>query len=272
MPLTDRKYKKDQTIIKVFGYGNSKKIKVIHCNNLRTTGIEDDEEKRAERGTVNDEKLENNIARAKSKIYELAYCNPWEYFFTATLNKDKHDRTDINEFHKKLMIFLSNCKRDYGLSEPIKFLLIPEKHKDGKSWHMHGFIYGLPVDKLKLFRIGDTMGKALADKIKNGDEVYDWLDYKKKFGFCSLERVKNHEAVSKYVTKYINKGLMTSVKEINSHMYYRSRGLKGAEEITKGTMFADIVPTYTHEHGWFAEFEYSDKLLHQLSNSIRKMR
>ena len=44
MPLKDVKYKYNQSIIKVFGYGENKKIKVITMNCLRTAGIEDDSE------------------------------------------------------------------------------------------------------------------------------------------------------------------------------------------------------------------------------------
>lgn len=65
MPLKDVKYKRDQTILKVYGYGENKKIKVIRMNWLRTAGVEDDEEYRAPKGSVNDFKLEENIQRAK---------------------------------------------------------------------------------------------------------------------------------------------------------------------------------------------------------------
>ena len=39
MPLKDVKYKRDQTILKVYGYGDNKKIKVIRMNWLRTAGM-----------------------------------------------------------------------------------------------------------------------------------------------------------------------------------------------------------------------------------------
>ena len=70
------------------------------------------------------------------------------------------------------------------------------------------------------------MGKALADKVLNGDVVYNWNAYFNRFGFCDLEQIKNHEAVSKYITKYINKKLANSVKEINENTYYNRISLK----------------------------------------------
>lgn len=231
MPLKDVKYKRDQTILKVYGYGDSKKIKVVRLNWLRTAGIEDDDECRIPKCSVNDSKLEENIRRAKNNIFEYAFCNPWDWFFTGTLDPQKYDRTNLDKFHKDLTQWL----RDYGKQHKvkIKFLLVPEQHSDGISWHIHGFLHGLPEEHLKQFVVGDVMGKGLAEKVKRGDVVYNWLPYSKKFGFCDLEPIRNAEAVSKYMTKYINKNLASSVKDLNAHLYYHSRGLNKAEVIKK---------------------------------------
>lgn len=266
MPLKDLKYKYDQTILKVYGYGENKKIKVIRMNCLRTAGVEDDEEYRVPKGSINDGKLEESIIRTKQKIFELAFCNPWDYFFTATLDQKKYDRTDLEKFHKDLTQWLRDQGKKLGCN--IVFLLIPELHADGKSWHMHGFIYGLPVGQLHQFQIGDIMGKALAEKVKKGDVVYNWPSYARKFGFCDLEPIRNAEAVSKYITKYINKNLAHSVTKLNAHQYYHSRGLKMAQTIKKGTMGASIVPTYENEYCSVAWLDYSDQLLEDLQNSF----
>lgn len=267
IPFKDVKYKHNQTLIKVYGYGDHKKIKVITMNTLRTAGLDIDDEYRSIRGSVNDSKLEESIIRAKSKIFELAYCNLWDFFFTGTLDAKKYDRTDLNKFHKDLTQFFRNYARLHNLPK-IDFLLIPEQHSDGKSWHMHGFIRGLPVEHLKQFQIGDIMGKALAEKVKNGDTVYNWLAYAKKFGFCDLEPIRNHEAVSKYITKYINKGLATSVTELNAQLYYPSRGLKTAKTVKKGTMLYDIVPDFVGDYCSFSWLDYDEKILNTLISGI----
>lgn len=266
MPLKDVKYKPNQTILKVFGYGDNKKIKVITMNSLRTSGIEDDNEYRCERGTVNDEKLEVSILRTKNNIFELAFCNPWDYFFTGTLNPKKYDRTNLDKFRNDIKEFIKYQNKKYGLK--IKYLLIPELHNDGHSWHMHGFIYGLPQTHLHQFKIGDTMGKGLADKVQRGDIVFNWLDYQNKFGFCDLEPIRNQEAVSKYITKYINKNLYDSVTELNKNKYYHSLGLNKAQTIKKGTMSANIAPTYTNEYCSVAWLDYDEDLLQSLQNSF----
>lgn len=262
--LKDRAYNYDQTLFKVFGEGKDKKIKLIRMNYLKTSGIELDDIEYV-RGTVNENKINESILRSKSKIFEIAFCNPWDWFFTGTINPNKQDRTDLELFHKQLTQWLRDYNKKYKLN--IKFLFVPEKHKDGKSWHIHGFLYGLPVEHLVQFQVGDKMGKGLADKVMQGDIVYNWQAYFNRFGFCDLEPIRNHEAVSKYVTKYINKELANSVTELNAHTYYHSRGLKFAELIKKGTMiWEDIAPTYENDYCSVVWLDYSEELYNNLLN------
>lgn len=262
--LREPKYKFDQFVLKVYGYGDHKKIKLIHMNALRTSGVEDDADKGKARGQVNTEKLDESICRTKSKIFELAFCNPWAWFFTGTLDKRRYDRTDLTKWHKDLTKWISNYNRLHGTA--IKFLFIPELHKDGKSWHMHGFLDGLPVEHLEQFVIGQKMGGGLAEKVMLGGIVYNWPAYADKFGFCDVEPVKNPEAVSKYMTKYICKDLAQSVTDLNAHMYYHSRGLRFAETIKKGSMSmaVDIEPSYTGDHCTVYWLPFSEDLLEEL--------
>lgn len=271
MPLRERKYKYDQWILKVYGTGANKLIKLLRMNVLRTQGIEDESQVKNLKGKINDEKLDENIRRTKARIFELAFCNPWDWFFTATLDRTKYDRTDLAKWHKDLTQWFRDYNKKHGTH--VKFLLIPELHKDGMSWHMHGFLYGLPVEHLYRFQLGDKMGAALAAKVKNGDAVYNWSAYAAKFGFCDLEPIKNPEAVSKYATKYITKSLSHSVTEVNAHMYYHSRGLAFAETIKKGSMdigvpIEQVSDCYQNDYCDVYWLPYSDELLRSLSDSF----
>lgn len=260
-----REYEYDQTLLKVFGDGENKKIKLVRMNCLKNSGLEIDKKLMFERGKMNDSKINESILRSKSKIFELAFCNDWDWFFTGTINPNKQNRTDLELFHKQLTQWLRDYNKKYDLD--IKFLFVPEKHSDGKSWHVHGFLYGLPVEHLTQFKIGDKMGKGLADKVSNGDIVYNWNAYFNRFGFCDLEPIKNHEAVSKYITKYINKELASSVTELNAQTYYHSRGLKFAELKKRGTMNWDnIVPTYQNKYCCVLWVDYTDNIYNELSN------
>lgn len=261
MAMFDRKYKPNQTLLKVYGEGINRKIKLITMKGLRTEGIEEEECEVSDRGT-NDFKLCNNISRAKSKVFELAYCNEWEYFFTGTLDKSKYDRKDLEKFHKDITSWIRSYNRYHGTD--IKYLLVPELHEDGESWHMHGFLANLPVELLHQFEIGDRMGKYIANKVRNGEIVYNWPAYAKKFGFCDLEPIKSHEAVCKYVSKYINKNLGKCVSEVGAHLYYHSRGLKTASLWAHGFSDYKFTPDYENDYCKVAWLPYDEKLFEDL--------
>ncbi len=266
MPLKEQKYKYNQTILKRFSNGENTKYKLITCKCLRNSGVEDDSDK-GKRCAVNDEKSDESISRTRSRIFELAYCNSWQWFFTATLDPKKYERTDLTLFHKSLTQWLRNYNKKYNVN--IKFILIPELHSDGVSWHIHGLLFGLPVEHLKQFVLGDRMSAKLADKVRNGEILYNWLSYAEKFGFCDLEPIRSHEAVSKYITKYISKSLENSVKDLNAHMYYCSRGLNRAEIIKKGTMSANIVPDFESDYCRISWLENNPLIIDEVLSSIQ---
>ena len=255
----DREFLYDETYAKLYECGNTKKVKLVLMKQVHNSSIEAPPKDCSNRGQVNDEKLSENISRTKQKIFELAFCNPWQFFFTGTLDEKKYNRTDLEKYHKDFGKWIQNYNRLHACN--IKFLVVPELHKDGTSWHWHGLWMGLPVEHLKQFKIGDRMGKAIADKVMNGDVVYNWSAYKEKFGFCDLEPIRNHEAIAKYVTKYINKELAKSVTTLNAHQYYRSRGLQGATKLKKEPIdWRSISPDFSNEYCKIKWWDYNDYL------------
>lgn len=266
--LMSRKYLPDQCLLKVYGSGDEKRIKLVWMRSLRIAGVEDPDELPPDRRDGGDGKLRESIVRARSRIFELAFCNPWEYFFTGTLDPQKYDRTNLDKFHKDLTHWFRNLRRSFP--EPVRFLLIPELHADGCSWHMHGFLSGVPQYALSQFRLGDTMGKSLAEKVKAGHVFYNWPAYQKKFGFCDLEPIRNREAVSNYVLKYVSKYLASGVTSVNSHLFYHSRGLQSADLIKKGPMsvLPDMKPLYEGDFCSVYWLDYSDRLLEYFSSSF----
>lgn len=190
-------------------------------------------------------KLANNLSRARSRIYELASCNKWDWFITATLDPDKYDRSDLKKYRKDFSQFIRDQRKKYNVS--LKYLLIPELHADGENWHMHGLLSGLSDDMVSDFPIGSPVGL-----IENGYK--NWLDYSKKFGWVSLGPIKNHSAVSKYITKYITKDMGSCVSELGSRLFYSSLGLKGSKEVYRGALARPIDWDYENEYcciKWF---------------------
>ena len=180
-------------------------------------------------GLLEGVKMDNNISRAKSKIFEYAFCNEWDFFVTLTIDKDKYDRYDLNKFVKDLGQWIQNYYKIYG--SKIWYLFIPEPHKDG-AWHLHGLIRGVRPDHI----------------VRNNYGYLDFPLYQKKFGFISMDYIRDHDAVSKYITKYITKELMC--REFGQRTYYCSKGLQTAEVLYR---IYDVDPD-----GFEWDFEHTD--------------
>lgn len=196
-----------------------------------------------EKGSVNDEKLPQNISRARNKILEYGYCNQWDLFCTFTLSPEKYNREDLKQFNKDFSRYIRNFNQYHNLN--IKFLLVPELHKDNKSWHMHGLFSGLPVSYLTKFKIGDKMSSKLASFVRQGRDMYDWVSYSSKFGYCALEAIHSKDQCIKYLIKYVTKNMVSCVKEVNAHIYYCSKGLNLSECVRKN--YADTLQNIKYD-------------------------
>ena len=199
----------------------------------------------------NEEKLENNISRAKSKVLEYALCNDFQYFVTLTLDSKKMDRSNISEYIKKLGQYIRNIKKATG--QKIEYILIPERHADGENWHMHGLMKNL--QDLREYNEEENIPQRMKNKIKKYREenlnLYEWVGYSKKFGFNCIEPIRNKDACAKYITKYISKNLDNDkgITEKNKKKYYASRGLKTAKNIKKGVILTkDINYDFENEY------------------------
>ena len=244
------KYIHDYGIVRSYGEAG---FKLVDMTCYRQSGIEEEPKKFTAKGDAgNDGKLDNSLSRTKSRIFELAICNPWEWFATLTLDKTKYDRKDLGKFIKDLSQFIRNYRRKTG--HAVKYLLIPEHHQDG-AWHLHGFFMGLPVEELRAFQRSDHIPRKLLDRIEKGKSVYTWEAYAKKFGYAVLEPIENHEAVSKYITKYITKEAMNTITELNAHAFYASQGLEQSEIIMQDMLARAIDrPDYKNDYiavKWF---------------------
>lgn len=249
-PIYENTHKFEYDITTVRSFNG--RLKLVRHNALRTKGIEDVDQ-HTRKGSVSDVKSDNNISRAKNRVFELALCNPWNIFLTFTLDPKKYNRNDLGKFRKDLSQFVRDYNKKYELA--IKYLLIPEEHKKG-GWHMHGFLMGLPDEHLRLFTLSEKLPKYIREKLKSGQAVYEWEPYRKKFGFCDLEVVKDQFAVSAYVTKYITKDLDRTVRESGAHLYYCSQGLSRSVVIFRGKANDGLVYDYESDYNsikWLPE-------------------
>lgn len=249
---TESRYVSDCSFLKQ--YTENKYKLVTLKNSIKVSGYEEEKSILYEENNMrnkNEDKLDNNIIRAKSKVLEYALCNDFQYFVTLTLDSKKMDRGNINEYIKKLGQYIRNIKKSTG--EKIEYVLIPEKHSDCENWHMHGLMKGLK--DLRRYDISENIPKRMKDKILKYREenlnLYEWVGYSKKFGFNCIEPIRNKDACSKYITKYINKNLDNDmgVTEKNKKKYYCSRGLKTSKNIKKG-----VIPTQNIDYDFENEY------------------
>ena len=183
---------------------------------------------------TNYERLDESISRTKSRIYEIARCNPWEYFVTLTLDKTKIDCYDIKGFTVKFNRMISDTNKDR--ERKIQYMIIPEKHKNG-AFHFHGFIMGLTEEDVR----------------KNKNKYLEWGSYRDKFGYCSLSQIRSIEACSAYCKKYITKDLRATIKKKGANMYYCSLGLSRGERVYMG--YGEWAGT-EDKNGFFKEWDF----------------
>ena len=174
--------------------------------------------------TSSGEKLQNNLIRARTMVFQYAMCNPWEWFATITLDRTKYNRYDLDKYREDVSQFIRNLRKKYNTN--ITYLIIPEQHKDG-AWHMHGLFGGIPESAITEFNAGKS--KTLQKLKRLG--YMNWSDYANKFGFVSMGRVKDAVSVAFYVTKYITKDMQSRVSEYGKHLYYTSQKLNKAENV-----------------------------------------
>jgi hypothetical protein len=250
-------YKRDVAVIKRYG----DKYKLIWMAAKRQKGIECRDEQLAadeHSATKGEVKLENNISRAKSRIFELAMCNEWHYFVTMTLDKGKYNRYDLSRFQADLSQFVRDQRKKWGCE--LRYLFVPEQHKlrDGEltpAWHIHGLLQGVSLDMVADFPVG------VPGRLKG---YLNYPDYMNRFGWCSLAPISNPHAVSAYITKYVSKHMGQGVA-VGNRLFYASVGLNGAETIKEGIL-ACIPPKWDFENdyvkiAWLDENEIDNYII-----------
>ena len=217
----------------VYDYGNV--VKIVYIKSAPK--IPDERKKKSaikKQERSESERFSNSISRSKARIFELAMCNEFNFFCTFTQDQKMRDRFDLKEFRKDFAQFVRNLNRKRPDDKKIKYLLIPEQHKDG-AWHMHGLLQGIEKADLREFSLSEKLPERIRKQISKGVKVYDWTKYRKAFGYFTCTEIQNKNACSKYITKYISKDLQKTVRESGEHLFFASQGLKSRETIVKNS-------------------------------------
>ena len=256
-------YTRDLALLKQIGSD----YKLVEMRCVRTRGVELDDP--PAKGSVNKDKLANNVVRARSKVRDYGLCNPWEYFLTLTINGAFLDRYDHAQLRRVLSQWVRDYRKRYGCD--VKYLLIPEQHEDG-AWHLHGFLMGLPKSHLVPFTLQERLPVYIRTKLKQGQPIYNWPAYAARFGHVTVEPIRDQARAVSYITKYITKDLSRSVSRLGAHLYYASQGLQKAQELKRGTLVADMQPDFENEYCRLQFFDGAQYQREELESRILSRR
>lgn len=179
-------YKKISNYVKI--YPTSVRLYEYKTETYKKVACLDPEPMNIGNNNGDETSLERSIRRSKTLISDLVLCNKFDLFATFTFAKD---RQDLRKCKDRMSKWLDNQR---VTNKSLKYLIVPEFHKDGKSIHFHALIQ--KFDESKLIYSG---------VIQRGRQVYNIKNYKN--GFTTAVKIDNIEKVSSYVKKYITKDM-----------------------------------------------------------------
>lgn len=197
---------------------------------------------------------EDNLKRARERIFDIVLLNDFKYFITGTFaaNEDL-DRTDPKQVIKPLRKFLENQVYRNGL----QYVLVAERHKKN-GIHIHALVN----DVLPLTYSGRRLYKGQAwieDDILKEQKSFE--RYKKiynidnwRFGWSTAIKCDNNKLrLARYVTKYITK----EQKKIFGKYYWSSKNIeREPKTILLQTKFDDVAANECAPPGTSYRFKY----------------
>lgn len=185
--------------------------------------------------------------RTKQAVIGIARANRWEYFITLTIDPKKLDRTDLQLVSRKFTQWMNNLKK--RKAPGLKYLIVPELHADGKSYHLHGLIAG--TDGL--------IFKDSKHKDKSGNIIYNLESW--SYGFTTATKVTDTRRVSGYISKYITKELCT---EKGKRRYWASKNCLKLDDVKE-----EFTLTKEEMEEFIADLYAQGRIKYQKSVEIR---
>lgn len=189
------------------------------------------------------EDIERSMRRARAKVRRLALSNDFRYFVTLTLDQTRIDRYDPEAVVRKLSQWCNNQVKRHGL----RYVLVPERHKDG-AIHFHGFFNDAleAVDSGTIRRPGSKKPRKPRSEAERqrwlaegGCIVYNLPAW--TLGYTTaMEVYGEYPAAVAYVCKYIGK----EGEKPAGRWYYSGGDLEAPETIYADIGVNDLLQTY----------------------------
>lgn len=135
--------------------------------------------------------IQVSLGRTKNNIYNIARSYKWKWFITLTFDRDLTDAKQFELVTKRLRIYLNNLQK--RKCPNLKYLIVPELHKDKENYHFHGLITG--CNELEFVFSGKFDKKNIP--IFN---IPSWT-----WGFTTATLISDTNKASGYITKYVTK-------------------------------------------------------------------
>lgn len=197
----------------------------------------------------------DHLKHAVDCVFDIVYQNDWDLFLTLTLRPDDSlDRTDPKEIMKPLRNWLSDHVKRKGL----RYILIPEEHKNG-GIHAHMLcnnIFQLVDSGTKTYThfkrpMRDATALARGLDPDQGQTVYNVPEW--RYGFTTAIKVYGDPGkLAFYLTKYLTKDM----KKIFGKYYWSSKNIVRKPQIILSNSDYDAVQA--SEYG---AFKYDSDLL-----------
>jgi len=237
-----KKIKSDYNL-RIYQYPNGQIIKkykqVVCCGSKRDM---DPLKPKKEQDPDPERALKVATNRAKQKVYQYARANSWKngWFVTLTIDPEKLDSTDYELVSQHISTFFYNVRR--SRCPNMKYIAVPELHKDGKKYHIHALMtqvdglkwYPAIADKNILYPAGHKkeglikISKGQKIKDKRGRQIYK-TDYY-NLGYMTATPITDPNKVVSYITKYITKTLKQTVKGKKTYWHSKNLDKPGIEE------------------------------------------
>lgn len=181
-----------------------------------------------------------NLFKTKQRISDIILSNSWDWWGTITIDKNLHDRYDIDTLQKYFTQTFNNLKKRKIAYKDMYYICVPEKHKDG-AYHFHLLLGGITDNK--------DFKKTKRISKKSKKTIFNWTISHKKFGrydaWIPLETksdLTGRLKISNYMGKYISKDLLIERK--NKNKFWASRNLKrpskNYEYVPESKLFNDL--------------------------------
>jgi hypothetical protein len=203
--------------------------------------------------------LERSIRRTKAKVVAYALCNTYELFATFTFASE---RQNIDRCKDRLNNWLKNQKK--RTSPDLKYLVVPEFHKDGISLHFHALLHGYK----------GTLQKALDPETgkprkRNGKIRYNITSYKS--GYTDAVKIgstiEDRQKVGRYISKYIIKE-MPIFKNKNRYWVSLGHRLPIIEDNPPLNLLTEPPVWQTsNEYGTISIYAYTEELTEYLNKT-----